>query len=62
MTKEHGLPGRHSFTARSVPRRVIMGLVVNRELEMTESRTRMLNNVVDVFVISESNITAGRNG
>ena len=37
-----------------------MGLVVDHELEMTEIRIRQLYKLVDVFVILESNVTAGR--
>ena len=36
-----------------------MGLVVDHELEMTEVRVRQLDAVVDLFVILESNVTAG---
>ena len=37
-----------------------MGLVVDHELELTEIRVRQLDDVVDVFVILESNVTAGQ--
>ncbi len=37
-----------------------MGLVVDHELEMTEIRVRQLRNLVDVFVLLESNVTAGK--
>jgi hypothetical protein len=36
-----------------------MGVVVDHELELTEVRVRQLADVVDLFVILESNITAG---
>jgi hypothetical protein len=37
-----------------------MGLVVNLELDLTEIRVRQLHKVVDIFVLLESNITAGK--
>jgi hypothetical protein len=36
-----------------------MGVVVDHELEMTEIRIRQLDAVVDLFVVLESNVTAG---
>ncbi len=48
------------FQLRSVGRRIVMGLVVDHELEMTEIRVRQLRNLVDVFVLLESNVTAGK--
>ena len=47
------------MTLRHDPRRVVMGLVVDHELEMTEIRIRQLHHLVDVFVILEASITAG---
>jgi hypothetical protein len=47
------------FKLRTVGRRVVMGLVVNIELDMTEIRVQQLHKVVDIFVIQESNITFG---
>jgi hypothetical protein len=48
------------FKLRTVGRRVVMGLVVNLELDLTEIRVRQLHKVVDIFVLLESNITAGK--
>ena len=48
------------FKLREVSRRVIMGLVVDHELDFTEIRVRQLASVVDLFVILESNITTGK--
>jgi hypothetical protein len=47
------------FKLRTIGRRVVMGLVVNIELDMTEIRVQQLHKVVDIFVIQESNITFG---
>ena len=47
------------MTLRHDPRRVVMGLVVDHELEMTEIRIRQLHHLVDVFVILEASLTAG---
>ncbi|KAK7077643.1 Beta-1,4-mannosyl-glycoprotein 4-beta-N-acetylglucosaminyltransferase, partial [Halocaridina rubra] len=43
---------------RSVPRRVINGLPVNHEFAMFEARIHELKDIVDVFLIAESNYTA----
>lgn len=43
----------------SNPRKIIMGLIVNHELQLTEVRIRQLASVVDVFVLMESSITSG---
>jgi len=48
-----------NFTLRNSGRRVVMGLVVDHELEMMEIRVRQLYKLVDVFVILESNVTEG---
>ena len=53
-------PGVPTFKLRETPRRVVMGLVVNHELELTEVRFRQLHRYVDLFIIAESNITAGQ--
>jgi hypothetical protein len=37
-----------------------MGLVVDHELELTEIRIRQLEKVIDIFVILEASITAGK--
>ncbi|XP_059098126.1 beta-1,4-mannosyl-glycoprotein 4-beta-N-acetylglucosaminyltransferase-like [Tigriopus californicus] len=47
------------FLLRTHPKRIIMGMVLNHELEMLEVRIRQLHHVVDIFVIQESNITTG---
>lgn len=51
--------GADRFSLRANPRRVIMGVVLNHELELLEVRIRQLHHVVDIFVIQESNITTG---
>lgn len=43
---------------RKVPRRVINGVTVNHEFAMFEARLHELYEVVDVFIIAESNYTA----
>nr|XP_053634686.1 uncharacterized protein LOC128690154 [Cherax quadricarinatus] len=43
---------------REVPRRVINGLPVNHEFALFEARMHELHDVVDVFIIAESNYTA----
>lgn len=43
---------------RKVPRRVINGVTVNHEFAMFEARLNELYEVVDVFIIAESNYTA----
>ena len=48
------------FKIRPKGRRLVMGLVVDHELQLTEIRVRQLHQVVDIFVILESNITAGK--
>ncbi|XP_064472772.1 beta-1,4-mannosyl-glycoprotein 4-beta-N-acetylglucosaminyltransferase-like [Ornithodoros turicata] len=47
-----------SIKRRSSPRRVINALNINHEMDMLEIRVHELNDVVDVFVICESNYTA----
>jgi hypothetical protein len=47
------------FKLRTVGRHVVMGLVVNMELDMMEIRVQQLHKVVDIFIIQESNITFG---
>ncbi|XP_042890840.1 beta-1,4-mannosyl-glycoprotein 4-beta-N-acetylglucosaminyltransferase-like [Penaeus japonicus] len=43
---------------RTVPRRVVNGLPVNHEFAMFEARMHELYDVVDVFLVAESNYTA----
>ena len=45
------------FTRRNSVRRVVYSLAVNHELDMVEITLRQLNNLVDVYLISESNVT-----
>ena len=45
---------------RRNPRRIIMGLVVNHELALTEVRIRSLYHLVETFVICESNTSIGK--
>ena len=47
---------------RKVPRRLIHGLQVNHEFDMFEARLEMLKNVVDVYLVLESNYTAYGSG
>jgi len=44
---------------REKPRRLIHGINVNHELEFFEMRLEEVGDVVDVFIVGESNITAG---
>ena len=53
------LRNSHKFKVREKPRRIIMGLIVNHELNLTEVRFHQLASVVDIFVILESSITSG---
>ena len=48
------------YILRKKPRRIIMGLVVNHELHITEVRFKQLAKVVDVFVFLESRVTTGK--
>ena len=45
---------------RKRPRRIVMGIVVNHELELTEVRVRSLYHLVDIFVISEFDMSTGK--
>ena len=44
---------------REKPRRLIHGINLNHELEFFEMRLEEVGDVVDVFIVGESNITAG---
>lgn len=46
------------LSRRQVPRRVINGVPVNHEFAMFEARMHELYDVVDVFIVAESNYTA----
>ncbi|TRY71144.1 hypothetical protein TCAL_09420, partial [Tigriopus californicus] len=48
---------RSALRPRSRPRRIIHGVPVNHEFDFLEARIRSLSEVVDVFVIQESNFT-----
>ncbi len=53
------LPKRFTFTARfGNPRRIIQAFPFNMEFEMLEARLTELGDLVDVFLILESNYTA----
>ena len=47
------------FLRRDSPRKIIQGIIVHHEFDWVEVRIRQLSDVVDVFVIMESNITSG---
>ena len=49
----------NQLSIRKKPRRVIMGIIVNHELNLTEVRFNELASEVDVFVVMESSITSG---
>ncbi|XP_064472773.1 beta-1,4-mannosyl-glycoprotein 4-beta-N-acetylglucosaminyltransferase-like [Ornithodoros turicata] len=49
---------RDKITRRRRARRVINGININHELDMLEIRLNELYNVVDVFIVCESNYTA----
>ncbi|XP_066953820.1 beta-1,4-mannosyl-glycoprotein 4-beta-N-acetylglucosaminyltransferase-like [Macrobrachium rosenbergii] len=52
------LTGEVKLTRRKLPRRVINGLPVNHEFAMFEARMHELYDVVDAFLIVESNYTS----
>ena len=52
-------PDFQSFTIRNRSRSIVMGIIVNHELGLTEVRIRQLQSIVDIFVILESRITSG---
>ena len=47
---------------RNTPRRLIHGLQVNHEFDLFEARMEMLENIVDVYLLLESNYTAYGSG
>jgi hypothetical protein len=59
-TNANRFSGLDRFKLRAEPRRAVMGLVVDHELELTEIRIRQLEKVIDIFVILEASITAGK--
>ncbi|XP_050960419.1 beta-1,4-mannosyl-glycoprotein 4-beta-N-acetylglucosaminyltransferase a isoform X2 [Labeo rohita] len=52
------LPSKSKVTPRKVPRRVINAINVNHEFDLLHARFHELGDVVDVFLICESNFTA----
>ena len=48
---------RLKLKPRKVPRRLIHGLQVNHEFDLFEARLEMLKDVVDVYLLLESNYT-----
>ena len=53
---------RLKLKPRKTARRLIHGLQVNHEFEMLEARVKMLEDVVDVYLLLESNYTAYGSG
>ena len=53
---------RLKLKPRKVPRRLIHGLQVNHEFDLFEARLEMLKDVVDVYLLLESNYTAYGSG
>lgn len=48
----------HSLKLRKIPRRIISGFPFNMEFEMIETRFAEMGDLVDAFIIQESNYTA----
>lgn len=48
---------RERLKVRDVPRRIIHGVPVNHEFDFFEARVKTLHDVVDAFIIQESNFT-----
>ena len=46
-----------SFTLREKPRRIIAAMPVNHEVDLFEARINMHYDVVDIFIVQESNFT-----
>ena len=46
------------FERRSRPRKIVMGLVLTQEIDLTEVRLRSLDELVDVFILCEGNVSA----
>ena len=59
---KHNRRERLKLKPRKTPRRLIHGLQVNHEFEMLEARVKMLEDVVDVYLLLESNYTAYGSG
>ncbi|XP_016387782.1 beta-1,4-mannosyl-glycoprotein 4-beta-N-acetylglucosaminyltransferase-like [Sinocyclocheilus rhinocerous] len=52
------LPSKSKVTPRKVPRRVINAININHEFDLLHARFHELGDVVDVFLVCESNFTA----
>ena len=49
----------NKYSVREKPRRIVMAMIVNHELDFTKVRFHQLDSVVDIFVILESSISTG---
>uniref|UniRef100_G1TGE5 KRAB domain-containing protein n=1 Tax=Oryctolagus cuniculus TaxID=9986 RepID=G1TGE5_RABIT len=58
MVHYSNLPTKQQLAPRAVPRRVINALNVNHEFDLLHVRFHELGDVVDAFVVCESNFTA----
>ncbi len=45
------------MSVRSTPRRLVHGVLVNHEYDFFETRIRELQDVVDAYIVQESNFT-----
>ena len=59
---KHNKTERLKLKPRKVPRRLIHGLQVNHEFDLFEARLEMLDDIVDVYLLLESNYTAYGSG
>lgn len=48
---------RKKLAQRDIPRRLVHGVLVNHEFDFFEARVRILQDVVDAFIVQESNFT-----
>ncbi|XP_062852986.1 beta-1,4-mannosyl-glycoprotein 4-beta-N-acetylglucosaminyltransferase [Trichomycterus rosablanca] len=58
MVYHSNLPTKERLTPREKPRRIINAINVNHEFDLLHARFRELSDVVDVFLVCESNFTA----
>ncbi|XP_028670948.1 beta-1,4-mannosyl-glycoprotein 4-beta-N-acetylglucosaminyltransferase isoform X1 [Erpetoichthys calabaricus] len=58
MVQHSTLPTKERLTPREIPRRVINAINVNHEFDLLHVRFHELGDIVDVFMICESNFTA----
>ncbi|XP_043535946.1 beta-1,4-mannosyl-glycoprotein 4-beta-N-acetylglucosaminyltransferase-like isoform X1 [Chiloscyllium plagiosum] len=58
MVQYSNLPTKERLSPRPMPRRVINAVNINHEFDLLDVRFHELGDVVDVFVICESNFTA----